>query len=225
MLVEKRNAGRYAADFVKDGMIVGLGTGSTAQHAIQRLGVRCKKEGLEIIGIPTSERTKIEAEDLGIPISSLDEHTTIDITIEGADEIDPELNLIKGGGGALLREKIVAYHSKEVIIVADPTKMVDVLGVNFKLPVEIIPFCSTAIISSIEELDCSADLRMDNNTVFKTDNNNYITDCKFHLISDPRSLSRRLNDIPGVVENGLFVNVADRVIIGKKEGVEEISID
>ncbi len=225
MLVEKRNAGRYAADFVKDGMVVGLGTGSTAKHAIQRLGERCKKEGLEIIGIPTSEQTKVQAEDLGLNISTLDEHPVIDITIDGADEIDPELNLIKGGGGALLREKIVAYHSKEVIIVADPSKMVDVLGVKFDLPVEIIQFCSTAIISSIEELDCSADLRMDNNTVFKTDNNNYIADCKFHQISEPYSLSRQLNDIPGVVENGLFVDMVNRVIIGKKEGVEEISIE
>ncbi len=225
MLVEKRNAGRYAAEYIKDGMVVGLGTGSTIQHAVERLGERCKKEELEIIGIPTSEKTRTQAEELGIPISSLDEHQVIDITIDGADEVNPQLDLIKGGGGALLREKIVAYHSKEVIIVADPSKMVDILGVKFELPVEIIPLWSTAIICSIEKLDCSANLRMEGSSIYKTDNGNYIADCKFHSIPHPDTLSSELNAIPGVIENGLFVDMVDRVIIGKKEGVEEISIE
>ena len=225
MLVEKRNAGRYAAEYIKDGFVVGLGTGSTAQHFVERLAERIKKEELEIIGIPTSEQTKHQAEELGVPITSLDEHPIIDITVDGADEIDGEFNLIKGGGGALLREKIVAYHSKELVIVADTSKMVDTLGVKFMLPVEIIPIWSTAIIGCLEDLDCLANLRMENNTVYKTDNKNYIVDCKFQGIPDPESLSLELNSIPGVVENGLFVGMVDKVIIGKREGVEEISIE
>lgn len=225
MIVEKRNAGKRAVEYVEDGMVVGLGTGSTAQQAVERLGERIRKENLDIVGVPTSKNTETMAKNLDIPISSLDEHNLLDVTIDGADEVDPDLNIIKGGGGALLREKIVAYHSKKEIIVVDPTKMVERLGVDFALPIEIVTFCPGAVIRSVEELGCTANLRMHQKQIFVTDNHNYILDCQFEGIEDPFRLSRQLNDIPGVVENGLFIDVADKIIIGKKEGFEEISKD
>ncbi len=224
-MVEKRIAGRWAADYVEDGMIVGLGTGSTVQYTLERLAERIAKEKINILGIPSSIATEKVAKALGIPLTSLNEHTHIDITIDGADEVDPELNLIKGGGGALLREKIVAYHSKQVIIVVDQTKMVDLLGLKFELPVEVVPFWNASIINSIEKLGCSSNLRLDKNSLFKTDNMNYIVDCMFHGIEEPEELSADLNAIPGVVENGLFIDMASMVIVGKKDGVEEYSID
>ena len=221
MLKEKRNAGFRAAEYVEDGMVVGLGTGSTAKHAVEKIGERIRKEGLDIVGIPTSENTKLMAEDLKIPLTTLDDVKKIDITIDGADEVDADKNLIKGGGGALLREKMVAFETEYEIIVVDHSKMVDKLGVEFDLPVEIIPHWKNATIRKVETLGCTSNIRMHNNSIFKTDNHNYIIDCSFEIIEDPQKLSKELNNIPGVVENGLFIDLADKIIIGKKEGFEE----
>ncbi len=225
MIVEKRIAGRWAADYIEDGMVVGLGTGSTVQYTLERLAEMIAEGNIDIVGIPSSKATEKVAENLGIPLSSLDEHTHIDITIDGADEVDPELNLIKGGGGALLREKMIAYHSEQVIIVVDQSKMVDLLGLKFCLPIEVVPFWNSSIINNVEDIGCSANLRMENNSLFKTDNMNYIVDCMFHGIKYPDELSLEINAIPGVVENGLFIDLASMVIVGKKDGVEEYSID
>ncbi len=221
MLKEKRNAGFRAAEYVEDGMVVGLGTGSTAKHAVEKIGERIRKEGLDIVAIPTSENTKLLAEDFKIPLTTLDEVKKIDITIDGADEVDDEKNLIKGGGGALLREKMVAFESDYEIIIVDPSKMVEKLGVEFDLPVEIIPHWKSSTIRRIEMFGCTSNIRMHKNSIFKTDNHNYIVDCSFDGIDDPEGLSKQLNNIPGVVENGLFIDLADKIIIGKKEGFEE----
>lgn len=224
MLREKRNAGGKAAEYVEDGMVVGLGTGSTAKHAIERVGERIKKEDLDIVCVPTSKSTEKEAEDLDIPLTSLDEVNKIDLTIDGADEVGPDFNLIKGGGGALLREKMVAKETEREIIIVDPSKMVDVLGEDFDLPVEIAPIWKNATMREIEKMGFSTNLRMQKNTLYKTDNGNYILDCVFSSIDDLENLSNRLNNIPGVVENGLFIDLVDTVIIGKKDGVEELSV-
>ncbi len=221
MLTEKRNAGVKAAEYVEDGMVIGLGTGSTAKHAIEKIAKRIRKEGLEITAVPTSESTRIMAKDLDIPLSSLDDVNRIDLTIDGADEVDPNKNLIKGGGGALLREKMVAFQSDYEIIIIDGSKMVENLGIDFDLPVEIVPYWKNATIRQVEKLGCVCDIRMHQNDLFKTDNHNYIIDCSFEQIEDPHRLSRDLNKIPGVIENGLFVDLADKIIIGKKEGFEE----
>lgn len=222
MLVEKRNAGYRAAEYVEDGMVVGLGTGSTAKHAIEKIAERIRKERLDIVAVPTSETTEMKAEDLGIPLTSLDEINKIDITIDGADEVDPDKNLIKGGGGALLREKMVALETDLEIIVVDPTKVVEVLAVDFDLPVEIVPYWKNATIRRVEKLGCSSNIRIHQKSIFKTDNHNYIIDCSFGEINNPEKLSQELNSIPGVIENGLFVDIADKIIIGKKEGFEEV---
>ncbi|MFO7991252.1 MAG: ribose 5-phosphate isomerase A [Thermoplasmata archaeon] len=224
MMIEKRNAGRDAAEYIEDGQVVGLGTGSTTKYAIERLGERVKEEGLDIIGIPTSKATEHLAKGVGIPLTNLDENPRIDITIDGADEVDPELNLIKGGGGALLREKIIAYQSNKVIIVVDPSKQVKKLGLSFPLPVEVVPFSASATVRNVEELGCTANIRMDNGTIFKTDNGNYILDCDFEGIDDLDDCSIGLNSVPGVVENGLFIDIADIVVVGKEDSVEEFSL-
>ncbi|MGM0404515.1 MAG: ribose-5-phosphate isomerase RpiA [Thermoplasmatota archaeon] len=221
MLQEKRNAGFRAAEYVEDGMVVGLGTGSTAKHAVEKIGERIREEGLDIVAIPTSENTKMMAEDFNIPLTTLDEVKKIDVTIDGADEVDDDKNLIKGGGGALLREKMVAFESDFELIVVDPTKIVEKLGVGFDLPVEIIPHWKNSTIRSIEMLGCTSNIRMHDSSIFKTDNHNYIVDCSFEGIDDPETLSNQLNNIPGVIENGLFIELADKIIIGKKEGFEE----
>ncbi len=221
MLVEKRNAGRRAVEYIKDGMVVGLGTGSTTKHAVDALAERIRKEELDVVCIPTSKATEEQAKDLDIPLSNLNEYEKIDLTIDGADEVDPNMNLIKGGGGALLREKLVAINSKTVIIVVDSSKIVDKLGVNFELPVEVVPFCPNATMRMLEKLECGTNLRMHNSSVFKTDNLNYMIDCRFEGIKSPGELSIKLNRIPTVVENGLFLNLADRILVGKKGEVEE----
>ena len=218
---EKEAAGRAAARLVRDGDVVGLGTGSTAYFAIIALGERVK-EGLKIVGIPTSSQTADLARAVGIPLATLDEHPEIDITIDGADEVDPKLNLIKGGGGALLREKVVASASRKMVVVADSSKIVSVLG-KFPLPVEVIAFARTVIEKKVVALGASIKLRMkrDGSTYF-TDNGNEILDCSFGKIEDPPSLARELENIPGIVEHGLFVALASVALVGKGDSVEEI---
>jgi len=218
---EKEAAGRAAAKLVNDGDIVGLGTGSTAYFAVIALGERVKA-GLKIVGIPTSLQTADLARIIGIPLTTLDEHPEIDITIDGADEVDPHLNLIKGGGGALLREKVVASVTKKMVVVADSGKIVSVLG-KFPLPVEVIPFARTVVEKRIAALGATPRLRMKSDgSSFLTDNGNQILDCSFGQIGDPPALARVLNGIPGVVEHGLFIRMAKLVLIGKRDSVEEL---
>ncbi len=218
---EKETAGRAAAGLVRDGDVVGLGTGSTAYFAVVALGERVKA-GLKIIGIPTSEHTADLARAVGIPLTTLDEHPEIDITIDGADEVDPNLNLIKGGGGALLREKIVASASKKMVVVADSTKIVPVLG-KFPLPVEVIDFARPVIEKKIAALGATTKLRTKSDgQPFLTDNGHHIIDCSFGKIDDPAALARSLSDMPGVVEHGLFIGVAKLALVGRGTSVEEL---
>lgn len=221
MLNFKQLAGEYAANFVKDGMKVGLGTGSTVYWTIQKLGERVK-EGLSFQAVPTSKETEVLAKQLNISLISLNDVQSLDLTIDGADEIDANLQLIKGGGGALLREKIVATSSKELIIIADESKLVTHLG-TFPLPVEIIPFLWKQTERKIQSLGCQTTLRLKNNETFITDNNNVIIDCVFpYNISNPANLHTQLKMITGVVETGLFVNMTSKAIIGTKNGIKEL---
>lgn len=221
MLNFKQLAGEYAANLVKDGMKVGLGTGSTVYWTIQKLGERVK-EGLSFQAVPTSKETEVLAKQLNISLISLNDIQSLDLTIDGADEIDANLQLIKGGGGALLREKIVATSSKELIIIADESKLVTHLG-TFPLPVEIIPFSWKQTERKIQSLGCQTTLRLKNNETFITDNNNMIIDCIFpHNITNPTNLHTQLKMITGVVETGLFVNMTSKAIIGTKNGIKEL---
>ena len=217
----KQLVGEYAANFVKDGMNIGLGTGSTVYWTIQKLG-QLVQEGLYFQAVPTSKETEALAKQLNIPLISLNDVQSLDLTIDGADEIDSDLQLIKGGGGALLREKIVASSSKELIIIADESKLVARLG-NFPLPVEIIPFSWKQTESKVQSLGCQTTLRIKNNETFITDNNNMIIDCIFpNHISNPANLHEQLKMITGVVDSGLFINMTKKAIIGTKNGIKEL---
>jgi ribose 5-phosphate isomerase A len=218
---EKEAAGRAAAKLVRDGDVVGLGTGSTAYFTVIALGERVKA-GLKILGIPTSMQTADLARAVGIPLTTLDEHPEIDITIDGADEADPQLRLIKGGGGALLREKVVASASKKMVVIADSAKMVPVLG-KFPLPVEIIAFARAVVEKKMVSLGGSPKLRTrPDGSPYITDNGNQILDCSFGRIEDPPALARSLSNIPGVVEHGLFIGLACLALVGRGGGVEEL---
>ena len=214
----KRIAAEKAVELIEDGMIVGLGTGSTVKYALEKIGERVSK-GLNIQGIPTSNQTKKLAIKYNIPLTSLAEHPEIDLTIDGADEIDSDLNLIKGGGGALTREKIIAFHSKKLLIIADDSKVVKSLGIDFPLPVEIVKFAWQATKKSLETFECECTLRKIFDDPFITDNGNYIIDCEFDRIANPEELEREINLIPGVVENGLFIGLADKAIVGSTQGI------
>ena len=218
---EKEVAGRAAAKLVKDGDVVGLGTGSTAYFAVVALGERVKA-GMKIVGIPTSVKTADLARSFGIPLTTFDEHPEIDITIDGADEFDPQLRLIKGGGGALLREKVVASASKKMVVVADSAKLVPVLG-KFPLPVEIIAFARAVVEKKIVSLGGSPKLRTKpDGSPYITDNGNQILDCSFGKIGDPPALALALSNIAGIVEHGLFIGLASMALVGKGNSVEEI---
>jgi ribose 5-phosphate isomerase A len=218
---EKELAGRAAAKLVRDGDVVGLGTGSTAYFAVVALGERVKA-GLKIVGIPTSNATADLAKKVGVPLTTLDEHPEIDITIDGADEVDPRLNLIKGGGGALLREKVVASASKKMVVISDSSKLVPVLG-KFPLPVEVISFARAVVGKKIAGLGASVKWRTRaDGSPYLTDNGNPILDCSFGEIEDPAALARILSDMPGVVEHGLFIGLATVALVGKGTSVEEI---
>lgn len=217
MISEKQHAAEAAVEYVKDGMIVGLGTGSTTEFAVKKLGERVR-DGLAIRGIPTSDVTKVQAEEEGIPLIDFSETMYIDLTIDGADEIDVNLNMIKGGGAALLREKIVASASKEEIIIVSHEKFVKQLG-SFPLPVEVIPFGWQVIFNQLETLGGSPDLRLKQGQPLRTDQGNYIIDCRFRQIIDAAQLEQRLNMIPGVVENGLFTGLCTRMIMAEGEKI------
>jgi ribose 5-phosphate isomerase A len=218
---EKEAAARASLRFVKDGQIVGLGTGSTAAYFIQLLGEQVKN-GLRIRGIPSSERSRQQAASLGIPLTTLDECQQIDVTVDGADEVDPQLRMIKGGGGALLREKIVASATKQLVIVADATKSVPVLG-RFPLPVEVIKFAQAVVMKKIEALGAEVGLRCGGDgKPYLTDENNHILDCRFGQIPDADRLARQLSDMPGVVEHGLFIDMASVVLVANGNEIVEL---
>ena len=221
-------AAKKATEFVKTGMKVGLGTGSTAAWLVQCLGEMVRDDGLRIQGVPTSARTAQLARDVGIEVISLDEAKWLDLTIDGADEYDGNLNLIKGGGGALLQEKIVATASDQMIVIADVSKQVETLGA-FPLPVEIIPFGWQTTKTLIEEtligldvLGQSTSLRMNGDAAFVTDEGNHILDLHLNRIGHARQLSLVMNQIPGVVENGLFIDICDTVVVGYGDGKVEV---
>ncbi|MBC8080988.1 MAG: ribose-5-phosphate isomerase RpiA [Gorillibacterium sp.] len=216
----KRLAAEKAVEYLKDGMIVGLGTGSTAYWAIREIGQRVR-QGLNIKAIATSKPSEAHARRLGIPIVSFAEIDAIDITIDGADEVDGALNVIKGGGGALLREKIVASASKELIIIVDADKRVNHLG-QFPLPVETVPFGSELTIQKLRALGCNPVLRIHEEAPLLTENGNYTVDCHFNRIDNPKELHRAINRIIGVVDNGLFIEMASRVIVGFDDGTVQI---
>jgi ribose 5-phosphate isomerase A len=218
---EKELTGRAAAEMVRDGDIVGLGTGSTAYFTVIALGERVKA-GLKIIGIPTSVKTDELARSIGIPLTTLDEHPEIDITIDGADEIDPQLRMIKGGGGALLREKVVAFASKKMVVVVDSAKAVPVLG-KFPLPLEVIAFARTVVEKKVVALGGSPKLRTKpDGSPYLTDNGNQILDCSFGKIADPPALALILSNTPGIAEHGLFIGLASIALVGRGGRVEEL---
>ena len=211
---EKQIAAAAAVALVEDGMIVGLGSGSTAAYAIEKLGERVA-EGIQFVGIPTSKASERQARQAGISLTTLDDHPVVDITIDGADRFDDQLNLIKGGGGALLREKIVAAASKRVVIIADSQKRSNPLG-GFPVPVEVIPFGQQPIMQKLDRAGLAPKLRMsrtDETSPFLTDEGNHIFDLRIDEIESPSELARLLN-FPGVVEHGLFLEIASEVLMG-----------
>ncbi|EDZ48270.1 ribose 5-phosphate isomerase A [Rhodobacterales bacterium Y4I] len=221
-------AAKRAAEMVEDGMRVGLGTGSTAAWLVRCLGEMVEKDGLKITAVPTSSRTAALARDVGINVVSLDEAKWLDMTIDGADEFDADLNLIKGGGGAHLQEKIVATASDQMVVIADASKSVETLGA-FPLPVEVLRFgwqSSQALIEetlvSMDVMGRSTTLRMNGDVPFVTDEGNYILDLHLHRIGNARQLALVLNQIPGVIENGLFIDICDTVVIGYGDGRVEV---
>lgn len=223
----KKLAAETASTFVEDGMKLGLGTGSTAAHFVAALGRRVK-EGLDVVAIPTSEATRAQAAALAIPLATLDEYPFLDLTVDGADEIDAELRLIKGGGGALLREKIVAANSERMIVIADQSKLVDVLG-KFPLPVEVAQFGLEATRRMIEmlamEAECEGEIVLrlaGDGKPFVTDNGNFVLDCRFGEIREPELLGDALQSIPGMIGHGLFLGLADVAVIGGPDGVRII---
>lgn len=215
----KEMAAREAVKYVEDGMVVGLGSGSTANKAIQLIGQKVKEEGIGIIGIPTSTASDLLGRAVGIRMGELDDHPQVDLTIDGADEVDPSLNLVKGLGGALVREKIVAASSRVEMIVIDDSKMVDHLCQKAPLPVEIVKYSSKSTMRKLAALGCVPELRMAENEPFISDNLNYIVHCKFERIDDPRAMEAEIGMIPGVVDSGLFIGLASKVIVASAEGV------
>lgn len=218
----KQQVGKAAADLVQSGSIVGLGTGSTTAYTIQFLGERLKSGELkDIVGIPTSFQSEVLARQYGIPLTTLDAVDHIDIAIDGADEVDPKLNLIKGGGAAHTREKIVDTLAERFIVVVDGSKLVDKLGSVFPVPVEVLPLAYAPVMRAIEKLGGKPELRMGVKKAgpVVTDQGNMVIDAKFDSIDDPAELEKTLNNIPGVLENGLFVGVTNLVLIGEvKDG-------
>jgi len=218
---EKEAAARASLQFVKDGQVLGLGTGSTAAYFIKLLGEEVKN-GLRVRGIPTSDRSRELAESLGIALTTLDECQEIAVTVDGADEVDPQLRLIKGGGGAMLREKIVASATKQLVIVADGTKQVPVLG-KFPLPVEVIQFAQALVAKRITALGAHVSVRTNaDGTPFVTDERNHILDCRFGQSADADTLARQLSEMPGVVEHGLFIGMASVVIFARGSEIVEL---
>jgi len=217
----KQIAAEHAVRYIQNGMTIGIGTGSTSVFAIEEIGKRVQ-EGLSIKAVASSTRSEELAKNAGIKLVAFSEIKTIDLYIDGADEVDAELNLIKGGGGALLREKIIAFNSKEFIVIVDSTKLVQQLG-KFHLPVEVVPFAVELTIQQLQKLGCTTAIRRTNGNLFVTDNGNFIIDCDFKQIAKPEELQYVINAIPGVVEHGLFPNpMVNRVVVGYENGKIQI---
>ncbi|MCK9152589.1 ribose-5-phosphate isomerase RpiA [Methanobacterium alcaliphilum] len=218
----KKMAGYEAAKEVKDGQIVGLGTGSTTHYFIEKLGIMIKEEGLEIMGIPTSYQSFFLAKNCNIPITTLEEHD-LDIAVDGADEVDPALNLIKGGGAAHTLEKIVDYSANQFIVIVDDSKIVETLG-KFPVPVEVVPQSLRTVTKKLEDMGGIPKIRMaerkDGPVI--TDNGNFVIDTDFGLLKNPSQLEIELNSIPGVLENGIFCNATNNVIVGTPDGIKRI---
>jgi len=218
----KEQVGIKAAEFVTDGMIVGLGTGSTAYYFVAELGRRIKEEGLKITAVTTSSVTYEQAEGLGIPLKAIDDVEVVDLTVDGADEVDPALNGIKGGGGALLMEKIVATNSKDCIWIVDESKQVETLGA-FKLPVEVVQYGAENLFRHFEKKGYSPAYREKDGQRFVTDQGNFIIDLDLKVIPDAEALSEELDRTVGVVDHGLFLGMVSKVIVGTPEGPKIIS--
>ncbi len=219
----KRNVGYRAAELVKSGQKLGLGTGSTVYFYLERLGERIRTEKLDVVGVPTSVQTMEQAMGFDIPLATLDEIQEFDLYVDGADEIDGQFRMIKGGGGALLREKIIASCSNQKVIIVDEGKVVSRLGSGFALPVEVVPFGRRVCENRLQKLGCTPLLRTADGSPFVTNNGNHILDCRFEAgIEAPERMEAAINDIPGVVCCGLFIGLADHVLVGKNDGsVEE----
>ncbi|CUS04112.2 Ribose-5-phosphate isomerase A [Candidatus Promineifilum breve] len=216
----KRQAAERAVEAIQSGMVVGLGTGSTAVHAVRRLGALLAEGRLQrIIGIPTSEATAREARQAGIPLGTLDDHPSIDVAIDGADEIDPQLNLIKGLGGALLREKIVAAAARRLIIMADDSKRVEQLGTRAPVPVEVVPFARRPAADYLASLGARVVVRQRDGQPFITDEGNVILDCHFAGLPHPGEIAQLIRAQPGVVEHGLFLGMASEAVVAGARGV------
>ena len=223
----KQQAAWRAVGFVESGMVVGLGHGSTAIFAVRCIAELLHAGSLSnILGVPTSIQVEEAARQLGIPLTTLDEHPVVDLTIDGADEVDPDLNLIKGGGGALLREKIVAQASRCEIIVVDESKLSPALGTHWPVPVEIVPFGWRTQVAYLESLGAQPILRQNSDgTPFVTDQGNLILDCRFGPIPDPAQLAIQMSERAGIVEHGLFVGLATDVIVASDEGIRHLRRD
>lgn len=219
----KKKAALASAALVQTHDVVGLGTGSTTRYMVEELGRRVREEGLDITGVPTSIQTSRLAQKVGVPLTSLDEHPRLDIAIDGADQVDPQLNLIKGMGGALTREKIVDSTAERLVIIVDESKLTEKLGENQVVPVEVIPLGVTPVMARLRELGGAAVPRRTGDSDFYiTDNGNYIVDVDFGVIPDPARLEREITLIPGVVENGLFIGITEVVYVGSERGVTTI---
>jgi len=218
----KRRAALASVKHVKDGDIVGLGTGSTVLYAILEIGRMVRERGLDVLGIPTSEETKSIAVNSGIPLTKLDEHPEPEVAIDGADQVDEELNMIKGLGAALTREKIVGNAAKLLVIVVDETKLTTKLGLNQVVPVEVLPFAITPVSDTLREMGGKPILRRFESKVIQTDNGNFIVDVDLGPIDDPRVLEKEIKMIPGVIECGLFLEMADIVYVGCRSGVKKL---
>ncbi len=216
----KRQAAERAVEYVASGMVVGLGTGSTAVHAVRRIGALLAEGRLQrIVGIPTAEVTAREAERCGVPLGTLDEHPIVDVTIDGADEIDPRLNAIKGLGGALLREKIVAAASRRFVLVADESKRVAQLGTRAPVPVEVVPFARRPVADYLASLGARVVERQRDGRAFVTDEGNHILDCHFPGLANPPEMAQFIRAQPGVVEHGLFLGMATEAVVAGERGV------
>ena len=220
----KQKAAHCAVELIQSDMVVGLGTGSTTSFAVIRIGERIKSGDLKnIVGIPTSIRTEKLARDLDIPLATLEEQPEIDVTIDGADEVDPELNLIKGGGGALLREKVVAQASRQNIIIVDESKLSPRLGTRWALPVEVIPFAAKSAENFLKSQGAAVTLRLDDNgQPFQTDQDNFILDANFGEMADPNRVAANLNERAGIVEHGLFLGLASDVIVAAEDDIRHL---
>ena len=220
----KKTAALEAIKHVQEGFVVGLGSGTTAAYAVQEIGERVRQKDLHVLGVPTSHQALKLAVSCGIPLTTLDEHPQLDLTIDGADQIDRGLNLIKGMGGALMREKIVASAAKQFVVVADETKLAEKLGTNHPIPLEVMPFALPTVIVKVQELDGKPVLREGEGKVgpVVTDNGNFIVDVEFGPVDAVDELDVKLKLVPGVLETGLFVGMADVVYVGGRSGVQKL---